>query len=491
MFEYVYIIFNHDKKVKIKMDWREKLFGKVLVRCESGTQNGQFENISTLEALSDCVEEGDGAVCGIYFSFANISDASDDFGVRLEEVYKRVHPRLKVVQVVLWAHVGTPEGPVEREAGFRRSLMEKPWFAVPFHDVDTKRRLTQKYSIAVGVPTLVIRGRHVRDQLLDDPRGDRFPWPAPPLQEVLRGVQLQGDGESKLYEELPADAVRVFYFAAHWCPPCRSFSPGLCAALSAVRKRRAKYANTQLILVSSDRSEQSYNRTVQSVSAVGALSVPWSSGEARLAMPAALGVAGIPALVITDGTGKILTANGRNHLAADPHGFNFPWAQRPVSVLTEQALLKMARHPAVVLFIDDEDTEIEFAESVLTPSAESYYEECSIQYPGFCPYQNSSDDETMDFDYPTSRHSRMKKKPFKHVMFYIGIDGTDSADMLREHIGLDDAVPLLTSIDFPKQKLVTMKYGDEITTDSVQNFVDAYLSGNVDFKPLKPYTEKC
>ncbi|XP_013143754.1 PREDICTED: nucleoredoxin-like [Papilio polytes] len=473
------------------MDWREKLFGKVLVKCDSpGTQNGQFENVPTLEALGDCVEDGEGAVCGIYFSFANISDTSDDFGVRLEDVYKKVDPRLKVVQVVLWAHVGTPEGPVEREAGFRRSLTGKPWFAVPFHDVDIKRRLTQKYSIAVGVPTLVIRGRPVRDALLNDPGGERFPWPAPPLQDVLRGVQLQGEAGSKLFEELPGDTVKVFYFAAHWCPPCRTFAPSLCNALAAVRKRRAKYTNTQLILVSSDRSEQSYKRTVSSVSAAGALAVPWAATEARLALPTALGVAGIPALVLTDSNGKVITANGRQHLAADPLGLNFPWGQRPVSLLTEQALLKMARHPAVVLFIDDEDAEIEFSESVLTPSAESYYEECSIQYPGFCPYQNSSDDETMDFDYTTSR-SRVKKKSFKHVMFYIGIDGTDSADMLREHIGLDDAVPLLTAIDFPKQRMVTMKYGDEITTDSVQNFVDAYLSGNSDFKPLKPYSEKC
>ncbi|CAB3222251.1 unnamed protein product [Arctia plantaginis] len=134
------------------MDWREKLFGKVLVKCESGTQNGQFENISTLEGLSDCVEEGEGAVCGIYFSFANISDTSDDFGVRLEEVYKRVHPRLKVVQVVLWAHVGTPEGPVEREAGFRRSLMGKPWFAVPFHDVDIKASISIIKITFISVP---------------------------------------------------------------------------------------------------------------------------------------------------------------------------------------------------------------------------------------------------------------------------------------------------------------------------------------------------
>ncbi|XP_047522327.1 nucleoredoxin-like [Pieris napi] len=473
------------------MDWREKLFGRALVKCDApGTQNGKFENVPTLEALADCVEEGDGAVCGIYFSFANISDASDDFGVRLEQVYKAVHPRLKVVEVVLWAHVGTPEGPVEREAGFRRTLTGKPWFAVPFHDVDTKRRLTQKYSIAVGVPTLVIRGRGVRDALLSDPTGEGFPWPAPPLNEVLRGIQLQGE-QSKLYEELSANAIRVFYFAAHWCPPCRSFAPSLCSTLSAVRKRRAKYANTQLILVSSDRSEQSFKRTVASVAAGGALAVPWSATEARTALPAALGVAGIPALVITDAVGKLLTSNGRQHLAADPTGLNFPWGQRAVSVLTEQALLKMARHPAVVLFIDDEDSEIEFAESVLMPAAESYYEECSIQYPGFCPYQNSSDDESMDFDYSTTKSSKIKKKSFKHVMFFIGIEGSDSADMIREHIGLDDAVPMLTAIDFPKQRMVTMKFGDEITTDSVQNFVDAFLSGNAEFKPLKPYSDKC
>ncbi|XP_063541020.1 nucleoredoxin-like [Cydia strobilella] len=472
-----------------KMDWREKLFGKVLVKCSSG-HNGQFENIPTSEALNDCVEEGEGVVCGIYFSFANISEESDDFGVRLEEVYKKVLPRLKVVEVVLWAHVGTPEGPVEREAGFRRSLTGKQWFAVPFHDVDTKRRLTQKYSIAVGVPTLIIRGRPVRAALLADPTASSFPWPAPPLHEVLRGVQLQEPDGSKAYEDL-GDAVRVFYFAAHWCPPCRAFAPSLCAALSAVRKRRAKYANTHLILVSSDRSEQSFTRTVQSVSSVGALAVPWDAAEARAALPAALGVAGIPALVITDSAGKVLTANGRQHLAGDPLGLNFPWAQRPVSVLTEQALLKMARHPAVVLFIDDEDSEIEFAESVLTPSAESYYEECSIQFPGFCPFQTSSDDETMDFDYPTSRAHKIKKKPFKHVMFYIGIDGTEAADMLREHVGLDDAVPLLTAVDFPKRRAATMRVGAAITADSTQHFLDAYLSGQAACVPLQPQTDKC
>lgn len=125
------------------MDWREKLFGKNLVRCG---ETGVFETIPTSQALADCVEEGEGSVCGIFFSFANISDESDDFGVRLEEVYKKVLPRLQVVEVVLWAHVGTPEGPVEREAGFRRTLTGKPWFAVPFYDVDTKVKYQSNFK---------------------------------------------------------------------------------------------------------------------------------------------------------------------------------------------------------------------------------------------------------------------------------------------------------------------------------------------------------
>lgn len=62
----------------------------------------------------------------------------------------------------------------------------------------------------------MLRGRPVRDALLEDPSGERFPWPAPPLNEILRGVELEGEGEKKLYEDLPADALRVFYFAAHW-----------------------------------------------------------------------------------------------------------------------------------------------------------------------------------------------------------------------------------------------------------------------------------
>ncbi|GBP23888.1 Nucleoredoxin [Eumeta japonica] len=117
---------------------------------------------------------------------------------------------------------------------------------------ERKRRLTYKYNIAVGVPTLTIcgkRSRAVREQLLADPRGEMFPWPAPRLRDVLRDIPLIP--HQTLYDRLPQDSLRIFYFAAHWCPPCRAFAPALCAAVAALR-RRAKFASTQLILVSSD-----------------------------------------------------------------------------------------------------------------------------------------------------------------------------------------------------------------------------------------------
>lgn len=92
------------------------------------------------------------------------------------------------------------------------------------------------------------------------------------------------------------------------------------------------------------RSEQSYARTLASLSSANALAVPWSASEARLALPAALGVAGIPALVITDAAGKVLTANGRQHLAADPLGLvsaclRFPRSPNTLTISLPLALV--------------------------------------------------------------------------------------------------------------------------------------------------------
>lgn len=55
----------------------------------------------------------------------------------------------------------------------------------------------------------------------------------------------------------------------------------------------------------------------------------------------------------------------------------------------------------------------------------------------------------------------------------------ETSDILREFIGLDDAVPLLTAIDIPRGIYVVMEDGAEITVDSVQQFVDRFLDNKL------------
>lgn len=55
----------------------------------------------------------------------------------------------------------------------------------------------------------------------------------------------------------------------------------------------------------------------------------------------------------------------------------------------------------------------------------------------------------------------------------------ETSDILREFVGLDDAVPLLTAIDIPRGVYAVMEDGAEITVDSVQQFVDRYRNNKL------------
>ncbi|EYC15574.1 hypothetical protein Y032_0036g3220 [Ancylostoma ceylanicum] len=48
------------------------------------------------------------------------------------------------------------------------------------------------------------------------------------MAELLKGVKLQKkDGSTADAEEVLKDKVVGLYFSAHWCPPCRQFTPVL------------------------------------------------------------------------------------------------------------------------------------------------------------------------------------------------------------------------------------------------------------------------
>lgn len=118
---------------------------------------------------------------------------------------------------------------------------------------------------------------------------------------------------------------------------------------------------------------------------------------------------------------------------------------------------------------ENEDSEIQFAESVLTPVADYYYEMYNINI-------NSAEEQIFLYGV---------EEP--HLQFLIGVE-SETADILRDLVGLDDVVPLLVAVDLPNRRYAVMEYGIEITTDTVKDFLMKLLNHDLSFVDITEAT---
>ncbi|XP_071448295.1 nucleoredoxin-like [Hetaerina americana] len=292
-----------------------------------------------------------------------------------------------------------------------------------------------------------------------------FPWRPRTLVTVLsEGAVVDRDGRRHNYH-LPAEedvgneeegTVHGLYFSANWCPPCKAFTPQLAETYRRIRERGHKF---EVTFISSDRSEESFS-LYHSTMPWAAVSFEEESRRRELAT--VLGVQGIPTLVLLDAKGNVITDEGRIEVTEDPEGLNFPWHPRLVNTLTERHASFLSDYPAVILFVEGEDSEIEFAESVLLPAAEEY-------------------------------KSKHREEDDICLQFFIGCD-SEPIDTLREYVGIDDAVPLLTVIDMAARKVCVMEDGAEITEESVKAFVNKFLIGGLPVAEIRdspsPYEQQ-
>ncbi|XP_012231659.2 nucleoredoxin-like [Linepithema humile] len=450
--------------------WQHRLFGKQLARCSQ--VNDMKKSIDS--TATSLIHEDGQPVCeiiGMYFSFVNPGATCDDFTRQLVELYSNVNgadnngvgergerrKRFEVVHVVLWSNVTDV---LDFEESFRAHVADLPWLAVPNRDYERKTRLTRRYRIKAGVPTLILlegtNGSVITrggvERTVADPIGEEFPWRPPHPKATLEDGPLlpcgaRGSNEPMLHEEL-RHCFKGVYFSAHWCPPCKAFTPQLVDTYQRIRERGHDF---EVIFVSSDRSEDSYNAYTETMPW---LRIPFTQEERRRKLARALDVQAIPTLVILDPRDNIITLDGRAELIEDPEGLNFPWTSRLLNILTEKYATSLHDAPAIILFVEGEDCEIQFGESVLLPAAEAYRK----NQPDYDPNYDDPNDDTLQF--------------------YIALD-CETSDILREFIDLDDAVPLLTAIDIPRGIYVVMEYGAEITVDSVQQFVDGFLNNQL------------
>jgi len=108
------------------------------------------------------------------------------------------------------------------------------------------------------------------------------------------------------------------YFSAHWCGPCRGFTPQLSAFYAAHAERLA----ARVVFVSSDRDEKAMAEYFASMA--WDLALPFGDEHKEVVGG---DVRGIPTLKIFDAaSGALVCADARACVGLDPEGAFFPWA---------------------------------------------------------------------------------------------------------------------------------------------------------------------
>lgn len=260
----------------------------------------------------------------LYFS-AHWCPPCRGFTPKLAEIYKGIVAAGKELEVVFVSSD-------REETAFKEYFGEQPWLALPYADRKGKDALSKKYKVS-GIPTLVILDgesgelitKDGRSAMMEDPEGANFPWKPPTLWEALGDEFIGKEDAVELADLRGPGKVIGLYFSAHWCPPCKGFTPKL---VETYNKIKAAGKDFEIIFVSSDRDMTSFTEYYGTM--------PWLAipqGDRRKeALSKLFEVEGIPALVLIDGeTGATITAKGRAAVGGDPEGAEFPWYPKPVA----------------------------------------------------------------------------------------------------------------------------------------------------------------
>ncbi len=115
---------------------------------------------------------------------------------------------------------------------------------------------------------------------------------------------IRVDGTTVKTDALAGKKVGI-YFSAHWCPPCRAFSPVLVSTYNAIKDKGKDF---EIVLVSSDKDGDAMLDYMQE------LKMPWPAipydSPLRAKLGEQYGVQGIPNLVILDADGNTVTKDG-------------------------------------------------------------------------------------------------------------------------------------------------------------------------------------
>jgi len=268
-----------------------------------------------------------GKVVGIYFS-AHWCPPCRNFTPLLANKYNEIKAAGHDFEIVF---VSADEDEESAKSYFE----SMPWKMIKYSNRDAEQELSSAFEVE-GIPTLVLLGP---DGSLITTEGRQFimekPFDSIPTfmeqmqaeraeRENFKASSFFADKSVKSKEGETVDASSLngklvgLYFSAHWCPPCRGFTPVLAKKYQEVVAAGHAF---EVIFVSSDRDEAS------AASYFGEM--PWKmldfqDREAKAALSKLFQVRGIPTLVLVNDQG-LVSVNGREVVTTKPFE---QWAEK-------------------------------------------------------------------------------------------------------------------------------------------------------------------
>jgi nucleoredoxin len=329
------------------------------------------------------------------------------------------------------------------EAAFNEYYADMPWLALPYANRAAKEALSKKYKVK-GIPSFVILdsdGNTIttegRDEIMGDPSGARFPWKPLSAEEKKQAIldALGGDLKAKVNGKPFA-----LYFSAHWCPPCRGFTPKLAEWYSAGLKDKM-----EVIFVSSDRDEASFKDYSASMPW---LSLPYENREAKALLSKACNCEGIPHLAVFNGDGSLITEDGRAAVTRDSKGETFPegWLPQP--------------------FCDVEDG-VDALNS----------EKCVV-------YLGSSEEQAAPLKEVAAEYHHKANKVISEMAYrFFSAKPTGITEQIRKLTGVTDPLKVVM-LDLDDNGAFYVHEGD-VTADSIRAFIASYESKTLERKQLQ------
>uniref|UniRef100_A0A7S2UY08 Thioredoxin domain-containing protein n=1 Tax=Fibrocapsa japonica TaxID=94617 RepID=A0A7S2UY08_9STRA len=392
--------------------------------------------------------ELDGKIVGLYFS-AHWCPPCKMFTPQLAQWYNKFNSEKPGEFEVVFVSSD------KSDAQFNEYFEEMPWCAIPFEKDDLRRALGRKFKCQ-GIPFFVIldsNGEMVTDNgregVMEEPNS--FPWHPVPITELL-GSEFIGAGGTTTTPDLSGKTLGI-YFSAHWCPPCRGFTPKLVDFYNNMKSKRDDF---EIIFVSRDREQSQFD---EYFGEMPWLAVPYTSAS-RDKLAKSMGVRGIPSFQILDADRKVINKDARMRVENDLQGEGFPWPPQPLedlSVDTTCMGYDINDVPALIVFMEGAD---DMDQQTLTTGLN----EIATKY----------------------AEAGKEKGKEQTLLFFTAKASNRITSQIQSLCGIQPGADVTAVIvNCPEGGCHKWSGGDEVTADSIKDFVAKFESGEI---PVTPFS---